>query len=91
MTIQAPEVVDLTEYTFTQGCVMGCGRDAAVIAKGCMDKEAVYLCDRCFTRGLDLVRLVVRMYQKLNRKILVCDDCHRPIITLETHIDVRRL
>ena len=90
MSIQAPETVDLTEYVFSQQCER-CDKPAAVIVKGCMDKEAVTLCDPCLKRGLDVIATYIHYYQRLNKRVLVCQDCSRPILTLETHIDIRRL
>lgn len=88
--MQVTPPVDLTEQ-FTQGCDLGCGQAAAYIAKGCMDKEAVHMCGDCLQRGLDLIRKTVKMYQRLNKRILICGDCHRPVLTLETHLEIREL
>lgn len=84
--------VDLTEYALPQQtCDRGCGRPAEYVAKGCMDKEPVLMCKTCLTRGLEVIRNTVRMYQKLNHRVLICGDCHRPILHLETHLEIRNL
>ncbi len=71
-------------------CSRGCGKNATVYAKGCADKEPVALCEPCLARGLDVIRKYVQMYQRLNKRIMVCGDCYRPILTLETHLEIRR-
>lgn len=90
MSTQAPEAIDLTEYVFSQQCER-CDKPATVIAKGCMDKEAVYLCDLCLKRGLEVIKTYIHYYQRLNKRILVCQDCHRPIINLSTHLELQHL
>ena len=90
MTTQAAPV-DLTEYSFKQVCDNGCGRDAAYVAKGCMDKDAVLLCQQCLTRGLEVVRNFVRMHQRTAKRVIICGDCYRPILHLETHVEIREL
>lgn len=80
--------MDLSDYQFTLSCSRDCGRDATVWAKGCMDSEPVALCDPCLARGLDVVRKMVSMYQRFNKKVMICGDCYRPILTLETHLDI---
>lgn len=91
MTVQAAPLPDLTQDTFHQACDLGCGRDAQFLAKGCMDKDAVAMCEQCLTRGLDVVRKAVHMYQRFNHKIMICGDCYRPILHLETHLEIRNL
>jgi hypothetical protein len=84
--------VDLSEHQFRPICEMvDCDHPATVIAKGCMDKAPVVMCDQCFDRGIELVKSTIRMYQRSNKRVLVCGDCHRPILRLDTHIDVSRL
>jgi len=90
MTTQATPV-DLTEYHFQEQCDRGCGRDATVVARGCMDKAPALLCDQCLKRGLEVISNYVHMYQRTNKKVLICGDCHRPILNLDTHLDVRLL
>lgn len=91
MTVQAATPPDLTEDIFQQTCDRGCGRNAAFLAKGCMDKEAVAMCEPCLTRGLDVVRKAVHMYQQFNKRVMICGDCYRPILRLETHLEIRGL
>jgi formate-dependent nitrite reductase cytochrome c552 subunit len=91
MTVQAPDAVDLTRYTFEQTCELGCGRPATVIAKGCMDRQPVIMCNQCLQRGLDLVRKAINMYQRFNKRVMICGDCHRPILNLSTHVEIRRI
>jgi hypothetical protein len=81
---------DLSEYTFPPKCG-SCGRAPTVFAKGCMDREPVLMCDDCLKRGLDLVTKLVRMYQRYNKKVMICGDCYRPILTLETHLEIKRI
>jgi hypothetical protein len=85
------EAVDLSEYSFAQKCDVGCGREATVIAQGCMDKEPTMMCNACLLRGLDLIRKAVDTYQRQHRRVMVCGDCHRPILNLETHLEIRKL
>lgn len=85
------EMVDLASFTIPPRCVNGCGREAQVIAKGCMDKEGVQMCNPCLLRGLEVVRKAVDMYQRFNKRICVCGDCHRPILNLETHVDIQQI
>lgn len=82
--------MDLTAPVFSPVCDH-CGESATVIGKGCADKEPVLLCDRCLDRGLEVVRNYIRMYQRFNKRICICGDCYRPILTLDTHLEVRRL
>ena len=91
MTTQAA-LVDLTGYSLPkQQCDLGCGRDAQFVARGCMDKDAVLMCKQCLERGLDVVRKAVHMYQRFNKKVMICGDCYRPILHLETHVEIRNL
>ena len=83
-------LVGLTE-TFPQPCDMGCGRPATHLAKGCMDKTAVQMCTPCLQRGLDVIRKMVRMHQKYAKRVCICGDCYRPLLTLETHLEIREL
>lgn len=86
----ATPVVDLTEK-FDQPCDLGCGRAATHIAKGCADKHAVHMCTPCLQRGLDVIRKLVRMHQKHAKRVCICADCYRPLLTLETHLEIREL
>lgn len=86
MSMTLAEPAELTE-TFTQQCEQ-CGGDADYLAKGCMDKEAVYMCAACLQRGVARIRAFIKMYQHFNKKICICGDCYRPILTLETHIEL---
>lgn len=81
--------VDLSSYDFTPRCA--CGKPADVLAKGCRDGESQPMCDPCLTRGLDVISKWVHLYQKHNHRVAICGDCHRPILTLETHLEIKRL
>lgn len=84
------QVTDLlSEYVFPLQCSRDCGREATFYAKGCMDKEPVALCNDCLKRGLDVVRKFVNLYQRTNKRVLVCGDCFRPVLSLETHLDLK--
>jgi superfamily II helicase len=91
MTVQAATPPDLTEDISQQECDLGCGRNAVFLAKGCMDKEAVQLCQQCLTRGLEVVRNFVRMHQRTHHRIIICGDCYRPILQLDTHLEIKPL
>lgn len=54
-----------------------------------MDREAVAMCGQCLQRGLDLIRKAVNMYQKFNKRVMICGDCYRPILRLDTHLEIR--
>lgn len=56
-----------------------------------MDTHPVCMCDEHLERGLEVVANYVRMYQKVNKRILICGDCHRPVLALDTHLEVKRL
>lgn len=85
------EAVDLSKYTFAPDCDV-CGVEQATsIAKGCADKHPVLMCDGCLDRGLEVIAMYVRMWQRLNKRVFICGDCYRPMLYMETHIDVRRL
>jgi hypothetical protein len=83
--------VDLTEPLPEQACDLGCGRPAVYLARGCMDKQPVHMCKPCLERGLDLIRKTVHMYHKHAKRVMICGDCYRPLLTLETHLEVREL
>lgn len=87
LPVAAPDISD----TFEQMCDLGCGRNAAFTARGCMDKAAVNMCEQCLERGLDVVRKAVRMYRQYNKAVTICGDCHRPILHLDTHLEVKPL
>ncbi len=72
-------------------CSRDCGRKSTHVVKGCMDKEPVHLCEECLDRGIEVIRLAISLYQRLNKHIMVCGDCYRPLITLDTHITVMEL
>ncbi|AHY84141.1 hydrolase [Mycobacterium phage MosMoris] len=84
------ESVDLSNYSFAPSCDR-CPKPAAVVAQGCADKHPVLMCDDCLSRGLEVIAMFVRMWQKVNKRVCVCGDCYRPILTLDTHLEVRRL
>lgn len=79
------------EYTFPEMCERDCGRPATVVAKGCMDKNPTAMCNECLDRGLEVISNMVKMYQKHNRRVLICGDCHRPVLTLDTHLEIKPL
>lgn len=85
----APQV-DPASYTFAPTCEL-CEKPADVLAQGCMDRIPVAMCNHCLERGLNLVSKVVHLYQKHNRRVMICGDCHRPILTLDTHLEVTQL
>lgn len=88
-TLDAPVVADLTiEKPQCETCNQ---RPAMFLAKGCADKAPTHMCGQCLQRGLDVVRKYVQLYQRLNRKIMVCGDCYRPVLTLETHVEILEL
>lgn len=83
--------VDLSERQDRLTCERMCGRPAIYITKGCMDKQPVLLCDECYTRGVQVIIMYLRMYQRTNKRVLICGDCHRPVLTLDTHLEVKYL
>ena len=85
------ESVDLKKYTFAPGCDVCDERTATIIAQGCADSQPVLMCDECLERGLEVISLYIRMWQRLNKRVFVCGDCYRPVLNLDTHLDVRRL
>lgn len=85
------EPVDLTEYRYAPDCEMGCGRAGTVIGQGCADKHPVVLCDECLDSGLKLISQFVHDWQLEHRRIFICGNCYRPVLRLDTHLDVRRL
>lgn len=87
------EPVDLKKYTFSPECDVceGEPNSAVVIAQGCGDAHPVLMCQGCLDRGLEVVALYVRMYQRFNKRVFVCGDCYRPVLNLDTHLDVRKL
>lgn len=90
-TQTALEPVDLSKYTFAPDCET-CGKQAAtVVAQGCADKHPVLMCEPCLERGLEVISMFIHMYQRFNKRICVCGDCYRPILHLDTHLEVRRL
>ena len=68
-----------------------CDNPATIIAQGCMDKHPVLMCESCFNRGVDLIKTVIKYWQRLNKRVMICGDCHRPILCLDTHLTVKRL
>ena len=83
--------VDLTEYRYAPDCEMNCGRAATIIGQGCNDKQPVLLCDECLDLGLTRISNFIKMWQRANKRVFICGDCYRPILSLSTHLDVRRL
>ena len=85
------DAVDISSYTFTVPCEMGCESPAAYVVKGCMDKAPVTLCEEHYQRGLHAIIAYVHMYQRVNKRVLICSDCYRPVLSLETHMEVKPL
>jgi hypothetical protein len=83
--------MELTDVTFHPDCELACGRKAQFIAQGCMDKQPVLMCEGCLERGIHLVELTIHMYMRLNKRPLVCGDCYRPILNLDTHVSVTKV
>jgi hypothetical protein len=86
----ALEPVDLA-ISFIPECERECGRKATVIAQGCMDKQPALLCDECFKRGIEVIETYIKMHMRLNKRVIICGDCHRPLLSLDTHLNVKRL
>lgn len=82
--------VDLSKYTFAPGCER-CSEPAAIIAQGCADKQPVLMCETCLERGLEVISTFIRMWQRTNKRVFICGDCYRPVLNLDTHLEVRRL
>lgn len=82
--------VDLSEYWYAPQCDM-CSTAAVIIAKGCMDKQPVVLCQEHFDHGVKAIGNLLKLWRKINKRVMICGDCNRPILTLETHLDVRQL
>ena len=82
--------VDLSEHKYSPQCDM-CELPAVVIAQGCMDKQPVILCQMHLERGLSQINSYIKLWRQLNKKVMICGDCHRPILTLETHLEIKRL
>jgi hypothetical protein len=51
----------------------------------------VLLCDKCLERGVEVIRLYVRTWQRGNKQVMLCGGCYRPVLTLDTHLEVKRL
>lgn len=90
MSAPSLEAVDLSEYTFAPECDL-CDNPATVIAQGCADKHPVLMCDKCLDRGLEVISMYIRMWQRCNKRVFICGDCYRPVLNLDTHLEVRRL
>jgi hypothetical protein len=84
------EPVDLSKYAFAPECD-SCGAEATVIGQGCGDSAPVLLCDKCLERALEVIRLYVRTWQRCNKQVMICGRCYRPVLTLDTHLEVKRL
>lgn len=87
----ALEAVDLSAHQFTSMCERDCGRRATIVAIGCMDKQPVLMCDECLDRGIEVIKTYVHLWMRLNKRVLVCGDCDRPVLNLETHLTIKRL
>jgi hypothetical protein len=89
-TITELESVDLTKYALAPECGTCHSNPATIIAKGCADKHPVLMCDECLDRGLEVISLYIRMWQRLNKKVFICGDCYRPVLHMDTHLEVKR-
>jgi hypothetical protein len=89
MTLQQ---MDLSGHTFSPMCEMReCTSVATVIAQGCGDKTPVIMCENCLNEGIELIKEFVRLYQRTERRVAICGDCNRPILSLDTHLEVKKL
>jgi hypothetical protein len=68
-----------------------CESPAVVIAQGCNDKQPVLLCEQHLQRGLEALNTYLKLWRQFNKKVTICGDCHRPILTLETHLEIKKL
>ena len=53
--------------------------------------EVNIMCRQCFDRGIQVIGEWVHLYQKHNHRIMICGHCYRPVLRLDTHLDVREL
>lgn len=83
--------VDLTDFQFAPECDMDCNEPAAAVGQGCGDGAPVLLCERHLRRNLEVIRNYVRLWQKVNKRVMICEHCYRPMFSLETHLEIRRL
>lgn len=90
MTQSTLESVDLSHISFGPDCDL-CDQPAEFIGQGCGDKAPVLMCKNHLDRGLEVIRMYVRMWQKTNKQIMVCGHCYRPMLNLATHLEVKRL
>lgn len=91
MSVTELASVDLTKYVFAPDCDVCQAQKATNVAKGCADERPVLMCDECLDRGLEVVSTYIRLWQKTNKRVFICGDCYRPVLSLDTHLDVRRL
>jgi hypothetical protein len=84
------EPVDLREYEFAPGCDR-CGAEATIVGQGCGDSAPVLLCDKCLERGVEAIQVYVRTWQRDNKQVMICNGCYRPVLSLDTHLEVKRL
>lgn len=82
--------VDLAAYEIHPECEH-CGGPATHVGQGCMDRTEVMLCEPCLEAAMQLIRTVVKLFQRRHRRIMVCGDCYRPILSLETHMSIQRI
>ena len=83
--------VDLDD-AFAPTCAMEeCGKPASYLVQGCCDKAPALLCDDCYTTALTRLVTYLRLYQRVNKRVMICGDCHRPVLTLSTHLEVSYL
>jgi hypothetical protein len=82
--------VDLTKSQFTPSCDR-CDKPAKYIAKGCADPHPVLLCDEHYHRGVQVIVTYLRIWQRANKKVMICGDCYRPILSLDTHLEAKYL
>lgn len=56
-----------------------------------MDKQPTVMCQDHFDRGLEVISSYLKLWRTLNKRVPICGDCHRPILSLDTHLEARRL
>lgn len=49
------------------------------------------MCETCLDRGLEVISMFVHMWMRANKRVFICGDCYRPVLNLDTHLEVRRL
>lgn len=85
------EAVDLTQYAFLPDCDQCHTQKATIVGQGCADAQPTLLCEGCLERGLEVIANYVKLWMRCNKRVMICEECHRPMINLETHLDIRYL